>query len=283
MISDINLTATCSLLSISSPDGGTIAARSWGMPQDCKFGVVLVHGLGAHSGWFEAFARLLKVKQGFCLAYDQRGFGRRQDESFTSYTQWIDDLNTVFDYGQAQIGDRPLFLVGNSMGAVVALAAVSFLSPAGLVLLSPGLDGHPSTFSLNYKLQAILKAFFFPNKEVSIPYGFDRACREPRVVDWLESDPAKRNRVPAYMLLELLKLTKMVARERLNITLPVLMMTAGHEFIVNSQVNESFFAGLKTTRKQHIHFSEAWHDLMFDPLVDEVADAFMSWQAEIRL
>src|ERR1700723_3361840 len=122
---EINLTPTASLLEIersgdisSQPaEGAGISARSWGTASECTAGALLVHGLGAHSGWFEAFGRRLKVNSIFVLAYDQLGFGKRGNEHFHSYEQWLDDLATAYRYQKQLIGDKPVFILANSMGA----------------------------------------------------------------------------------------------------------------------------------------------------------------------
>jgi len=69
-------------------------------------GALLVHGLGAHSGWFEALDGALKVRRIYTVAYDQVGFGRRRQQVFTSYNQWLDDINTAFDFVRATIGEK---------------------------------------------------------------------------------------------------------------------------------------------------------------------------------
>src|SRR5271155_2430231 len=97
---DINLhsTAACFEIETAPSDASgsvpnyKLQARSWGRASDCQAAVLLVHGLGAHSGWFEALARRLKVRNLFVLSYDQVGFGKRRQEKFTSGKQWFDDL-----------------------------------------------------------------------------------------------------------------------------------------------------------------------------------------------
>jgi len=63
---------------------------------ECVAGAILVHGLGAHSGWFEALGRRLRIRRIYSIAYDQVGFGKRKDEDFISYNQWLEDLETAF-------------------------------------------------------------------------------------------------------------------------------------------------------------------------------------------
>src|SRR5271154_4671917 len=179
---DINLTPTAACFEIEatkadlnrSPTTYRLQARSWGNPNDCQSAILLVHGLGAHSGWFEALARRLKVRNLFVLSYDQAGFGKRRKERFNSSKQWFDDLTIAFKYLQSLVADKPVFLAGNSMGAPGSPPPASpVINPSGLIMLSPGFAGHPRTFSLAYKITTLVKAKLNPDKEFDLPYGLE--------------------------------------------------------------------------------------------------------------
>lgn len=285
MAQDINLTPTCSLVDIvprsqPSQDNNIITARTWGSSTECRGAVLLVHGLGAHSGWFEAIARRLKVKRFFSLAYDQVGFGKRGGQVLMMKQQWLDDLKTSYDYLRETVGDKPIFVMGNSMGAVVALKALSQITPSGLVMFSPGFDGHPETFKWSYRLRAMTTAFLSPDTELALPYTTDQITREPQVRNWLSNDPDCRLKLSARMLLELLKLTQETRASARKLPCPAYMFTAGHETIVNNQVNDALFERLVGAKTKH-NFPEAWHDLMFDPVLDELVDILVNWMTEV--
>lgn len=98
--------------------------------------VVLLHaGIADRRSWYGVAERLSAP----AIAYDRRGFGWSppSPEPFTH----LDDLLAVLD---ATV-DGPAWLVGNSMGGVLALDA-AVTAPervAGLVLISPGVSGGP--------------------------------------------------------------------------------------------------------------------------------------------
>ncbi|MBU6451415.1 MAG: alpha/beta hydrolase [Cyanobacteria bacterium REEB67] len=287
---DINLTPTASFVGInrrSKPvHGGNaianpIPARTWGLAPDCRAAALLVHGLGAHSGWYEALGRRLKVRGIFALAYDQVGFGKRAGEELWMKQQWLDDLKDAYEYLRETVGDKPIFIIGNSMGALVALKSMVNTTPSGLVMFSPGFDGHPATFPLSYKVKTLLTALLKPDTPITLPYSTDQITRDPIVRGWLNNDVDARMTVPARMLLELLKLTEEAKNTGRKLPSPVLMFTAGQETIVNNQVSEAVFARLVAPRKQKHHFPEAWHDLMFDPVLDELVDIMAAWMLEI--
>jgi len=50
------------------------------------------------------------------------------------------------------------------------------------------------------------------------------------------------------------------------------MFTSGVDRIVNNEVSTRVFDQLVAPNKKRSHIKEAWHDLMFDPEIDQVVD-----------
>jgi alpha-beta hydrolase superfamily lysophospholipase len=287
---DINLTPTASFVGIprrTKPvNGGSaiatpIPGRTWGLASDCRAAALLVHGLGAHSGWFEALGRRLKVRGIFAMAYDQVGCGKRSGEELFMKQQWLDDLKDAYEHLRSTVGDKPIFIMGNSMGALVALRSMGLTNPSGLVMFSPGFDGYPATFTLSYRVKTLLTALINPETPVKLPYTTDQITRDPMVRGWLNNDADSRMVLPARTMLELLKLTEETKNTGRKLPSPLFMFTAGQEKIVNNATSEAIFGRLVAPRKQKHHFPDAWHDLMFDPVLDELVDILAAWMLEI--
>ncbi|HEY9712757.1 MAG TPA: alpha/beta hydrolase, partial [Chroococcales cyanobacterium] len=60
---------------------------------------------------------------------------------------------------------------------------------------------------------------------------------------------------------------------------PAMMLTAGHDKIVDTTVCEKVYAQIRSEKRTR-HFQDAWHDLMFDPVIDQVVDESLRWIAE---
>lgn len=286
MNDEINLTSTAAKLSFDAQNGNrkwTVKARSWGDSGDAQAYALLVHGLGAHSGWFEAFAHRLSERDIFAMSYDQIGFGLRREEQFRSKEEWLEDLVASWNYLKtlAGNGSKPVYLVGNSMGAVVAYSCVEKVKPDAMVLFSPGFDGHPVTFNLGYKLKALVAAIFAPDSDVVLPYSVDDITPSQTVRDFLLNDPNKRFAISARMGLELLKLTLSTKGGRKTAHCPVLMATAGIEKIVDNNVSEKLFEELSAPVKKRLKYENSMHDLMFDPNLDEIVDEVCAWLASV--
>ncbi len=256
--------------------GENFRLRIWGKTAGARGVALLVHGLGAHSAWFEAAARELVQRNYLVVSYDQRGFGSRSQVPLNSYKEWLSDLVAVSKFVRGQY-DLPFYLMGNSMGALVVMAASQAIKPDAIVIFSPGFDGHPDAFTAWYKIKTVVSALLFPGKEVILPYAFETVSRDAGVRTWLDQDPHKRVSVPGSMLLQLLGLSTATQANLKESHSPILMLTAGIDKVVNNATNEKLFRRLSAPRKKHVHMTDCWHDLMFDPQIDEVADEVASW------
>lgn len=280
MATEINLTPTGTPF---KTDDGIITGRTWGNPSDCRAGVLIVHGLGAHSGWNEALGRRFKVRGFYTLAYDQVGCGKRNSQRIKNRQQWLDDFICAYQMLAQQVGDKPLFVMGNSMGGLVALASLKQLKPKpdGIVLFSPGFDGCPQTFTIPYKLKATIKALFDPRAKIDLPYDATKVSREETVRHWIENDKESVLSLPGEMMLELLRLTLEMPKYYQSLQVPLIMLTAGKEYIVDNKAALAAFNKIEAPEKKHLHFEESWHDLLLDRDLDNVCESLCQWLSKI--
>lgn len=127
----------------SATAGIELLERAW-EPDGTPRGVVLlVHGLGEHSGRYEELGSFL-AHEGFrVLAYDQRGHGRSGGATgwVESFDHFLDDLAIFHARATARAGGAPVVLLGHSMGGLIVTAYVLERAelPEFLVLSSPAI------------------------------------------------------------------------------------------------------------------------------------------------
>ncbi len=139
--------------------GEKLAIRDWllGAGAHPRGLVLLVHGLGEHSGRYEEMAQRLNMQNFAVRAYDHYGHGHSTGTKGCLPTplRLVDDLALILDATRKTVGQGlPLILLGHSMGGLVAAHAVALnrVRVDGLVLSSPALD-----LGLNF-LQRLLLA-----------------------------------------------------------------------------------------------------------------------------
>ncbi|MBK9144018.1 MAG: alpha/beta fold hydrolase [Candidatus Melainabacteria bacterium] len=275
----ITLNQTSRVFELPGRTGKPLYCRQWGDEQEARALVLIIHGLGAHSGWFEAFGSRLAMRRFGVFSFDQVGFGLRKDQTFNSRSQWQDEAVAVYNHVAGLASGKPVFLMGNSMGALVAVKICRLLNPrpGGVAIFSPGFDGFPGRFTIPYKLKAVATALIAPDTELALPYTVDDITSNQAVRDELAQDELKRLTIPARMGLELLNFTNELKKEVQTLPVPLFMATAGIETIVDNRHSERFFDKVDSPEKTRVTMDDCWHDLMFEAQLPRLLDELEPW------
>jgi len=126
-------------------DGATLFYRSWQAPTAQAPTLVLMHGLGAHSGWFIDMGNELNQRGLAVYAVDHRGFGRSGGPRghVRQGSVYIADLKAFLAEVKRARPDAPLIILGHSMGGIFALhlaaddARSGANTLAGMILMNP--------------------------------------------------------------------------------------------------------------------------------------------------
>lgn len=112
--------------------GAWVQYRVWG-PQGAPV-VVLIHGGGAHSGWWDHLAPLLAGHRRVA-AVNLTGHGSSDSRERYDFLTWADEIIAV----STAEGSQRSYVVGHSMGGVVALATAyrHHSQVAGTVAIDP--------------------------------------------------------------------------------------------------------------------------------------------------
>lgn len=131
---------------IHMPDGVDLPLRVW-EPWDrpAEAVILALHGFNDYSKGFAAPGKGM-ARRGFIFyAYDQRGFGRAPQRGiWAGEQQMIADLKVATRLIRQRHPGLPLFLLGESMGGSVIMAAAAGEDPPeadGLILAAPAIWG----------------------------------------------------------------------------------------------------------------------------------------------
>lgn len=135
---------------LETPDHITLQAVYY-PARDAKASVLLLHMLGKDKSDWKDFAAALRANGYEALAVDLRGHGesaKQKDQIFSwkkfepsDFKMMTEDVSTAYQWLKQKNGSKPVFIVGASLGANLAIVLAS-QNPeiAGAALLSPGLD-----------------------------------------------------------------------------------------------------------------------------------------------
>jgi acylglycerol lipase len=266
----------------SMPDGYRCAVRVW--ETDHPVGrLVFVHGLISHGGWYLSTCRYL-AQAGFEVHFlERRGSGlnpvRRGDVD-----DWVTWLADVERYLESLAKDLPVILLGMSWGgkfvAAVARRRPELLRAAGM--FCPGLFARQMpgwTKRIGLRLG---RTVGLGNLSVTVPLQ-DPALftQAPRWQEYIAHDPFTLRKITIRFAAEDLKLTRFATAAPGEIKVPMLLMLAGHDRIVENSRVLDFFHRLGSSQKRLIEYPAASHTLEFEPDPTVYMEDLRRWCADV--
>ncbi|OZC03053.1 alpha/beta hydrolase [Rubricoccus marinus] len=242
--------------------------------------IVLVHGIHEHSGRYAYVASRLMLKGIEVFALDLRGHGQSEGGrgEIDAFEEYRTDLDRLMGVVSARGLDVPAFLMGHSMGGLVAAswwASRDHSAFAGLILSSPALALPPVNAVLSVAAPFVAKRF--PRMRVT---KLDRSAlsRDPQVGERYAADPLVTNAgVQARTGYELLHAAKQLAATPEAFTAPLYAFHGTDDTITlpsgSSRLVEACPASDATLRL----WRGLRHETMNEPERDEVIDAVADW------
>lgn len=270
--------------SFCASDGVAIPYRLW--PSDRTAAtVLLLHGAFDYSAAFEEIGPKLARTQLTSLAIDQRGFGATRSRGRWSGTERmaldaVDAARFLLErFGQ----DKPLFILGESMGAAVSIHAAALAEMPqlrGLVLAAPGALASRLRHSVLACVAAAARLLAGDSEIV-----FERLSGwelTPAAAIRLIGDPLVMRRIGPEMLRGMADLALAAVGQASSVTAPVLTVVGARDELVRLGCVRRLFdnlAGEKTWRV----VSDAPHLLLHWQRGNEILRDAIGWMmAQLR-
>lgn len=260
-----------------------------GVPETfSKACLVLVHGAGEHSGRYE-FVKDWFVQRGIAVvAGDLPGFGRSSGirghiDRFSDYVEvvkgWIEEARHL-------ASDRPIFVLGHSMGGLVAVRLLQDreaqdLQIRGVILSSPLLRLKMQIPPWKEKLAAFAVKWL-PALRQSNEIDPVSVSRSPAVVQQYATDPYVESKVSLRWYAELQSAIRQAASETARIRHPLLLLQAGADRLVDPEAVYPFMEQIASIDKKLTVYPELYHELLNEPEKEQVLQEIWQW-IEARL
>ena len=253
--------------------------QAWLPDTEVRGVVVLVHGFGEHSARYRHVGTRL-VAAGFAVyAADHRGHGRTEGRraNIERMALIVDDLGGFVRFAADRHPDLPVFMIGHSLGGLIALQYATGPDPAldGLVLSGPLVlvtVGSPVLKRLAGVLSAV-----FPDLEVT-GLDVDAISRDPEVVRAYQADPlVHHGKIPARTGAEILATAEALPQRLPALRVPLLLLHGAEDRICvpagSTLVHDTVSAPDKTLRR----YEGLYHEIFNEPEQDEVLGDLVAW------
>lgn len=240
--------------------------------EETKAVVVLIHGLGGHSGLFQPVAEVLAPLGYDLWALDLRGNGRSpgQRGHVNRWAEYREDVAAFVDFIAPQVPDVPWFLLGHSVGGAIALDCV-LRSPErwqGVIVSAPTL-GKVGVSPLRFAIARLLSQLW-PTFSLSTGVKVEAAARDPAVLARQQQDTLRHGLGSARLATEYLAAVDWLQAHAHTLSVPLLMLQGGQDCVAPIDTSRHFFDRLPPHLTTWRDYPESYHEIYEDldaPLV----------------
>jgi alpha-beta hydrolase superfamily lysophospholipase len=263
---------------VAARDGTDILVRHWPIsgPDVAPWAkLLIVHGLGEHSGRYDHVGRFLAAAGIDAHALDLRGFGGSggRRASVERWSQLHDDVQDRLDALRSAGPDRPIVLYGHSLGGLVALGYVldGRSQPDLLVLSAPALEASIPSWQ-----RVVVRAIgrLAPGAMIANRLDPDVLSRDPEVGRAYQADPLNQHSSSLgfgrLAMAEQAKVGGAIAR----LQVPTLVIHGGDDRLVPPAASAALAGLPDCTRKV---YPGLVHELHNEPESDAVLGDIVAW------
>ncbi|MFT3792254.1 MAG: alpha/beta hydrolase [Rudaea sp.] len=265
---------------LAGSGGIRLFSRSW-RADDSRASVVIVHGVGEHSGRYAHVARRLVAAGCSVHAIDLRGHGRSQGRRAVvdRFANAVEDIDRLVERVRAESPGRPLYMLGHSMGGALSLnyALEHGDKLSGLALSAPAvaLDGAPWIVRQSSKLLSLVA----PNLG-AVAVNAQWISRDRDVVSDYVADPLNwHGRLPVRTVGELVTSAERLPKRLASLDLPILLMHGTDDRLAGISGSRMVHAGVSSTDKKLLEYKGLYHEIFNELPVDRkrVLDDLVVW------
>jgi lysophospholipase len=241
--------------------------------------IVLIHGLGEHSGRYDHVVARLVGERYAVHAVDHRGHGR--SDGSRAFIEDIDvvvaDVDTLVDRVVAAEPGTPVFMLGHSMGALIALryALGHQERLSGLILSSTlaQLDAVPKPLELVGRALSVIAP-----RAPLIAIDPALVSRDPAVVEAYRSDPlVHHGKVPARTAVQLADAAERFPATVGAVNVPTLILYGTADGLCPPAGSVMLGERVGASDKTITAYDGLFHEILNEPEREAVLDDIVDW------
>jgi alpha-beta hydrolase superfamily lysophospholipase len=245
--------------------------------------LVCLHGIQSHAGWYDHSNTVLS--QAGCDVYflDRRGSGLNEAArgDTPSYRRLVDDIAEFLHEVRSRqaASSIPVFLVAISWGGKLA-AALQLTHPGlidGLALLCPGFCPRVRP-PLGERMRIAMARLVSPTRRFEIPLNDAHLFTDtPKWQDFIRHDPLALRCATARLLVESVRLDRLLRRAHQQIDVPILIMLAGRDRIIDNVRTRRLVEQFRSPDLEVLEYAEAGHTLEFETNPEVFIGDLQNW------
>jgi len=224
--------------------------------------ILLIHGLGEHSGRYWNFIERA-IKEGLAvLTFDLPGHGRSR--GIRGHAPLKKVLNIIENI--TKNSKKPLIIFGHSLGGLIAARYVEKGGKAKMLILSsPGLDYDRKEVSDNLVTLAKVLSAIIPILPMSNRINPDLLSRNKDAVYRYTHDPLVHDKISVALARDFFVESQKAVEEAGKISIPTLVLIGTEDKVTPPNGARKFYENLNSKDKKLIEYKGAYHEIFEDP------------------
>lgn len=254
--------------------------QSWTPDGDMRAGILLVHGLGEHSSRYTHVAEHL-TGRGFAVhTLDHYGHGKSDGQPgfVERFSVFLDGVTALLHKVQSENPEQPLFLVGHSMGGLIAATLLLEQQAAfrACVLSGPAIKSDQAPPAIVIALIRLI-AVLAPTAPL-IQLDASGVSRDTDVVKAYMSDPlVHHGKLSARLLSEMSVTMKSTLGRAGEIRIPIFLMHGDADQLTAPSGSVELHARVGSDDKTLKLYPGLFHEIFNEPEQDAVLAEMSDW------
>jgi acylglycerol lipase len=241
-----------------------ISYQGW-TAEKAKGIVILVHGIGEHSGRFGNIIDAMENKRISFYSMDNRGHGKSTGTRghVDSFMEYVYDLRMFANMIHETHEDLPVFVLGHSLGGAIALRyALTYQNDiAGLILSAPALVSllKPGFF-MNLTAEILSSTF----SSLTFSNRLDPAylSHDEMVLTDYANDPLVHDRISPRLYEEIKNNSEFCFNHAFELNLPILIFHGTADRFIDISGSETLVREVSSVDKRFVPFQSLYHETM---------------------
>lgn len=251
--------------------------REW-ISEENKANIIIIHGTGEHSGRYNDTAHKL-FELGFNV-YTGDLIGHGLSDGERVYINSIMDYMNNVDFFISRIqNDKPLFLLGHSMGGLIVLYYMLFnknKNIRGVIASSPYIKEKVKISAIKYTFGKAASVLF-PRLKIASGLKGEMVCRDKEIAYKYNDDELINSKVTARWFVELEKARNKLVQEQVAFDSPCLILQAGEDLAIDVEAVQQFYQAISSKDKEFVLYDSFYHEILNDPEKNRVIEKISSW------
>ncbi len=267
--------------SFRSFDNSNIIYREW-LVNKAKANLVVVHGIGEHSNRYEHVVNHFTGAGLNVFTWDARGHGDSDGQRgfIESWEYFRKDIHEYFKAIKEQLGDKPVFLLGHSLGG---LKTLDYLLHHGNENIQGYICSAPAIGKVGISpvLLALSKVLTNVTPRLSLDTGMDHSAisRDSRWLELTGVDKLYHSRGTPRLAMEVIKAAEWVQSNTDKLNYPILAIHGTADKICDIGGTRQFMSNTTQNDKTTLEYEGGYHELFNDIERERVLSDVENWIA----